>query len=188
MVRVWVDGWAGGRGLTCPPTFAQPPPTHAHPPTHPPIVQLGGMVLHGGQVAEMRTGEGKTLVATLPAYLNALEGGSPPPLAAALSLPARPPCTRPPPPPHPNPHTQGGQGVFIPGSERGGGDLALLGAPARRRLCLRHHLHHRRVPLLSFLFSSPCPVPLASFACVITYINVRRETAPPCTLSVCLLA
>ena len=36
-------------------------------------VQLvGGMVLHGGNIAEMRTGEGKTLVATLPAYLNAL--------------------------------------------------------------------------------------------------------------------
>ncbi|NNE01155.1 MAG: preprotein translocase subunit SecA, partial [Pirellulaceae bacterium] len=38
-------------------------------------VQLvGGMVLHGGGIAEMVTGEGKTLVATLPAYLNALEG------------------------------------------------------------------------------------------------------------------
>ncbi len=38
-------------------------------------VQLvGGMVLHKGQIAEMRTGEGKTLVATLPAYLNALTG------------------------------------------------------------------------------------------------------------------
>src|SRR5260221_8417042 len=38
-------------------------------------VQLvGGMVLHGGKIAEMRTGEGKTLVATLPAYLNALAG------------------------------------------------------------------------------------------------------------------
>ncbi|HLQ33401.1 MAG TPA: preprotein translocase subunit SecA [Chloroflexota bacterium] len=35
---------------------------------------LGGMVLHQGKIAEMRTGEGKTLVATLPAYLNALEG------------------------------------------------------------------------------------------------------------------
>src|SRR3989338_8124936 len=33
---------------------------------------LGGMVLHQGRIAEMRTGEGKTLVATLPAYLNAL--------------------------------------------------------------------------------------------------------------------
>ena len=39
-------------------------------------VQLvGGMVLHQGGIAEMRTGEGKTLVATLPAYLNALAGG-----------------------------------------------------------------------------------------------------------------
>ena len=35
---------------------------------------IGGMVLHGGNIAEMVTGEGKTLVATLPAYLNALEG------------------------------------------------------------------------------------------------------------------
>ena len=35
---------------------------------------LGGIVLHQGNIAEMRTGEGKTLVATLPAYLNALEG------------------------------------------------------------------------------------------------------------------
>jgi len=35
---------------------------------------IGGMVLHEGQIAQMRTGEGKTLVATLPAYLNALEG------------------------------------------------------------------------------------------------------------------
>ena len=35
---------------------------------------IGGMVLHGGGIAEMRTGEGKTLVATLPVYLNALSG------------------------------------------------------------------------------------------------------------------
>ena len=35
---------------------------------------IGGMVLHHGKIAEMRTGEGKTLVATLPAYLNALAG------------------------------------------------------------------------------------------------------------------
>ncbi len=35
---------------------------------------IGGIVLHGGKVAEMKTGEGKTLVATLPAYLNALTG------------------------------------------------------------------------------------------------------------------
>ncbi|MCS6959075.1 MAG: preprotein translocase subunit SecA [Pseudanabaenaceae cyanobacterium SKYGB_i_bin29] len=35
---------------------------------------MGGMVLHAGQIAEMKTGEGKTLVATLPSYLNALTG------------------------------------------------------------------------------------------------------------------
>ena len=35
---------------------------------------IGGIVLHEGKIAEMRTGEGKTLVATLPAYLNALAG------------------------------------------------------------------------------------------------------------------
>jgi preprotein translocase subunit SecA len=35
---------------------------------------IGGIVLHEGNIAEMRTGEGKTLVATLPAYLNALSG------------------------------------------------------------------------------------------------------------------
>ncbi|MBI3714935.1 MAG: preprotein translocase subunit SecA, partial [Betaproteobacteria bacterium] len=36
---------------------------------------IGGMVLHDGKIAEMRTGEGKTLMATLPSYLNALSGG-----------------------------------------------------------------------------------------------------------------
>ena len=35
---------------------------------------IGGIVLHRGKIAEMKTGEGKTLVATLPVYLNALEG------------------------------------------------------------------------------------------------------------------
>ncbi|MFN6956836.1 MAG: preprotein translocase subunit SecA, partial [Acetobacteraceae bacterium] len=35
---------------------------------------IGGMVLHEGKIAEMKTGEGKTLVATLPVYLNALTG------------------------------------------------------------------------------------------------------------------
>jgi preprotein translocase subunit SecA len=38
------------------------------------VQMLGGMVLHSGAIAEMATGEGKTLVATLPAYLNAIEG------------------------------------------------------------------------------------------------------------------
>ncbi len=35
---------------------------------------LGGVILHAGKAAEMKTGEGKTLVATMPLYLNALEG------------------------------------------------------------------------------------------------------------------
>jgi preprotein translocase subunit SecA len=35
---------------------------------------IGGIVLHQGKIAEMKTGEGKTLAATLPAYLNALTG------------------------------------------------------------------------------------------------------------------
>lgn len=38
------------------------------------VQMIGGMVLHSGNIAEMRTGEGKTLVATLPCYLNALAG------------------------------------------------------------------------------------------------------------------
>ena len=41
---------------------------------HYPVQLIGGIVLHQGRIAEMRTGEGKTLVATLPAYLNALTG------------------------------------------------------------------------------------------------------------------
>ena len=40
------------------------------------VQMIGGMVLHEGKIAEMRTGEGKTLVATLPAYLNTLTGES----------------------------------------------------------------------------------------------------------------
>ncbi|PAX52095.1 preprotein translocase subunit SecA, partial [Brunnivagina elsteri] len=38
------------------------------------VQMLGGVILHTGQIAEMKTGEGKTLVATLPSYLNALNG------------------------------------------------------------------------------------------------------------------
>jgi preprotein translocase subunit SecA len=37
---------------------------------------IGGIILHQGKIAEMATGEGKTLVATMPAYLNALSGNS----------------------------------------------------------------------------------------------------------------
>lgn len=41
---------------------------------HYPVQLIGGIILHQGRIAEMRTGEGKTLVSTLPAYLNALAG------------------------------------------------------------------------------------------------------------------
>ncbi len=41
---------------------------------HYPVQIIGGIVLHQGRISEMRTGEGKTLVATLPAYLNAISG------------------------------------------------------------------------------------------------------------------
>lgn len=41
---------------------------------HYPVQLTGGIILHQGRIAEMKTGEGKTLVSTLPAYLNALEG------------------------------------------------------------------------------------------------------------------
>ncbi len=41
---------------------------------HFPVQVVGGVILHQGRIAEMKTGEGKTLVATLPAYLNALSG------------------------------------------------------------------------------------------------------------------
>ncbi len=41
---------------------------------HFPVQIIGGIILHQGRIAEMKTGEGKTLVATLPAYLNGLTG------------------------------------------------------------------------------------------------------------------
>ena len=41
---------------------------------HFPVQIIGGVILHQGRISEMKTGEGKTLVATLPAYLNAISG------------------------------------------------------------------------------------------------------------------
>ena len=41
---------------------------------HFPVQIIGGIILHQGRISEMKTGEGKTLVATLPAYLNAISG------------------------------------------------------------------------------------------------------------------
>lgn len=47
---------------------------------------IGGMILHEGQIAEMRTGEGKTLVAVLPAFLNALSGAASRDLAVVVRM------------------------------------------------------------------------------------------------------
>ncbi len=47
---------------------------------------IGGIILHEGEIAEMRTGEGKTLVSVMPAYLNALSGKGAPPHCATSSL------------------------------------------------------------------------------------------------------
>ncbi len=59
---VWANSWsAAGKQITW-------------DMVHYDVQLIGGMVLHGGKVAEMQTGEGKTLVATLPLYLNALTG------------------------------------------------------------------------------------------------------------------
>ena len=71
-------------------TILPPLLTLPHTRTLPSYIQVGGMVLHEGQIAEMATGEGKTLVATLPVYLNALRRRVRPP---ALCPPRPPPHT-----------------------------------------------------------------------------------------------
>ena len=54
------------------------------------VQMMGGIVLHEGDIAEMKTGEGKTFVASLPLYLNALPGtGRPPRDRERLPRPAR---------------------------------------------------------------------------------------------------
>ena len=59
---VWANSWsAAGKAITW-------------DMVHYDVQLIGGMVLHGGKISEMQTGEGKTLVATLPLYLNALTG------------------------------------------------------------------------------------------------------------------
>ena len=55
------------------------------------VQMIGGIALHSGSIAEMRTGEGKTLVATLPLYLNALTGQRRPP-GHGQRLPGPPRC------------------------------------------------------------------------------------------------
>ena len=52
--------------------FGDAPVSYTHLDVYKRQQLVGGIVLHQGRIAEMKTGEGKTLVATLPAYLNAL--------------------------------------------------------------------------------------------------------------------
>ena len=77
--RVSARSTAGrrGRSTTCCPKRSPPfarPPRRTIGKRHYDVQLIGGAVLHSGKIAEMRTGEGKTLVATLPLYLNALTG------------------------------------------------------------------------------------------------------------------
>ena len=53
------------------------------------VQMIGGMVLNAGKIAEMRTGEGKTLVATLPVYLNAITGKGVHVVTSVLPSPVR---------------------------------------------------------------------------------------------------
>jgi preprotein translocase subunit SecA len=87
---------------------------------------IGGMVLHEGKIAEMKTGEGKTLVATLPVYLNALEG--------------RGDCER-----LPGQARRRLDGPYLSalGPERGRDCPRPRGRRAPRRLRFRRHLRHQ---------------------------------------------
>ena len=95
-------------------------------------VQLvGGMILHQGKIAEMKTGEGKTLVATLPLYLNALDrAGRPPGHGQRLPGQAR--------------RRVDGQGLQFPGAERRGDHPQPERSGAAGGLSQRHHLRHQQ--------------------------------------------
>ena len=92
---------------------------------------IGGMVLHEGKIAEMRTGEGKTLVATLPAYLNALPGKGVHIVTVNdyLAQPRR---------------RVDGPDLPLPRHDRRRGQGGPDGGGEARRLRLRHHLRHQQ--------------------------------------------
>ena len=102
------------------------------------VQMIGGMILHAGNIAEMVTGEGKTLVATLPCYLNALEGKGVHVVTVNDYLARR------------DMEWMGplymGLGLTVGAIQTG-----LDGAERQRVLCLRHHLRHeQRVRLRLF--------------------------------------
>ena len=92
---------------------------------------IGGMVLHEGAIAEMRTGEGKTLVATLPTYLNALAGKGVHVVTVNDYLARR------------DAEWMGQIYRFL-GLTVGVIVHGLDDSAARRRLCVRHHLRHEQ--------------------------------------------
>ena len=93
---------------------------------------IGGIVLHQGRIAEMKTGEGKTLVAVLPAYLNALTGEG-----RAYRHRQRLPC--------PARQRMDGQGAPLHGADRRRPYRARPDERrAPRRLQLRHNLRHEQ--------------------------------------------
>ena len=92
---------------------------------------IGGMVLHNGDIAEMETGEGKTLVATLAAYLNALAGqGRPRRHRQRLPGPPR--------------RRLDGPRLRLPRPHRSASSSAARRGDAARGLRLRHHLRHQQ--------------------------------------------
>jgi hypothetical protein len=118
------------------PTISKPSPPCARPPSacsgmrHFDVQMIGGMVLHEGEIAEMRTGEGKTLVATLPVYLNALEGKGVHVVTVNDYLAKR------------DAEWMGRSTLPRPDHRRDRARPRRRRAP--RRLCLRHHLRHQQ--------------------------------------------
>ena len=92
---------------------------------------MGGMVLHQGKIAEMKTGEGKTLVATLPVYLNALEGKGVHVVTVNDYLAKRDAEWM-------------GERLPPPGPERRHHPARPAGRRAQAGLRLRHHLRHQQ--------------------------------------------
>ena len=92
---------------------------------------IGGIILHQGRIAEMKTGEGKTLVATLPAYLNALTGEGVHIVTVNDYLAKRD-------------SEWMGKVLPLPGSDRGSDRPRPDQGRAQGRLCRRHHLRHQQ--------------------------------------------
>src|ERR1700684_3025974 len=96
---------------------------------------IGGMVLHEGDIAEMKTGEGKTLVATLAVYLNALAAKGVTVVTVNDYLARRAPAPR---------LRLDGLNLPVPRPPRRRDRARARRCRAQDRLCLRHHLRHQQ--------------------------------------------